>query len=166
MKVWCLAAVWLGVMAGMASGQSAGWQLIDPGGAGSTRRITIQGTEPLACGMFTPRPAALSIACLQGTLSVAVETGCNLAPLGGKSAEVAYRLDHGGTETQRFAIIGGGRSLQLAESGAAGTFVEALLTADLLTVRIDAANKVPAEATFLLPGLEAALAEMLRRCAG
>lgn len=79
---------------------------------------------------------------------------------------MAYRLDHGGTETQRFAIIGGGRSLQLAESGAAGTFVEALLTADLLTVRIDAANKVPAEATFLLPGLEAALAEMLRRCGG
>ena len=38
--------------------------------------------------------------------------------------------------------------------------------ADLLTVRIDAANKVPAEATFLLPGLEAALAEMLRRCGG
>ncbi|MFD1809705.1 hypothetical protein ACFSHQ_21515 [Gemmobacter lanyuensis] len=165
MKVWGLAAVWLGVMAGMASGQSAGWQLIDPGGAGSTRRITIQGTEPLACGMFTPALPPCRLPAFRGRFRWRSRRAATLRRWGKKRRG---GLSTGSRRHRNAAICHHrrGRSLQLAESGAAGTFVEALLTADLLTVRIDAANKVPAEATFLLPGLEAALAEMLRRCGG
>lgn len=170
MRIWDLGALMpvlvLALMTQGALAEARGWHLIDPGEADSTRRITTQSTDALACGMFTPRPAALSITCLEGTLSVAVETGCNLAPLGGQAADVTYRLDQGGPQMRRFALIGGGRSLQLAESEAASAFTDELLTAGALTVTIDAANKVPAAATFLLPGLEAALADLLQRCGG
>jgi len=161
-----VAAAILGLLPVAAGAE--GWALVDPapGRADVARRIEIQSTAPLPCGMFQPRPAVLSVACLGPTVSVTLETTCILAPLGGADTLLRYRLDAGGESLRRFRLIGGGRSLQLAEAAEAEPFLAELLTAERLSVQVPAANRVESPADFPLSGFEPALVGLRAACGG
>lgn len=146
----------------------AEWRFIDPapGNPSAQRRIEVSSLADLPCGMFRAAPATLSIACIGPTRSVTIETPCILAPLGGETAEMRYRIDKGGLLGRRFAMIGQGRSLQLPDTDSASLFLDELRTGEVLTVPLDAANRVPAEAAFPLIGLEPALMRLDAACGG